>query len=546
MMKRINPRSRLALSLVALITACDFRAEIARDDAGTAGGTGGGGTAGGASAGGSGGGHAGGASAGGVGGGSGGGHAGGASAGGVGGSSGGGTAGGASGGGVAGGGCMPHTCADVGKTCGVVVAGDGCGGPLQCGQCSDPLTCQGGGVANVCGIGVESAACSVDGWCWVNALPQGNWLNSVWGSSATDVWAVGSGGAIVHFDGSNWSAMRSGTSVSLSAVSGSSANDIWVVGAPSPLHWNGTGWSSFPGHLHSDVWVAGPNDAWAAGINLVDRWDGVAWRTVPNTVGNAIWGAAPNDVWLVGNAGQVSHWNGSAWTVVASGTTSDLRHVRGRASNDVWATGDNGTLLHWDGTAWQATALSTSALGQIFPAAPNQVFLGSNLWNGSSLATFSNMNGPSYGVWGSSGTDVWAAGIGGSLAHFNGTSWSPLSSKIPQQVFMVPRLWGSSPTDVLITYATPPTLFPVLSGWYRWDGANLVAPSLASPPQGLGETWGFASNDIFIDSSTDLQHWNGVSWSSTPLPALVAGSVGPIRGSSANDLWIGGQNAAAH
>lgn len=41
------------------------------------------------------------------------------------------------------------TCADVGATCGAV--GDGCGGILQCGDCTSPETCGGGGVANVCG-----------------------------------------------------------------------------------------------------------------------------------------------------------------------------------------------------------------------------------------------------------------------------------------------------------------------------------------------------------------------------------------------------------
>src|SRR3989442_2140802 len=60
--------------------------------------------------------------------------------------------------------------------------------------------------------------CSSDGWCWSNPLPQGNPLTSVWGSASTDVWAVGYGGTILHWDGSAWSGFPSGTPNSLYGV----------------------------------------------------------------------------------------------------------------------------------------------------------------------------------------------------------------------------------------------------------------------------------------------------------------------------------------
>jgi hypothetical protein len=44
--------------------------------------------------------------------------------------------------------------------------------------------------------------CSADNWRWRNPLPQGNFLNGVWGSGASDVWAVGGAGTILHWDGS--------------------------------------------------------------------------------------------------------------------------------------------------------------------------------------------------------------------------------------------------------------------------------------------------------------------------------------------------------
>ncbi|AKU98195.1 Tryptophan synthase alpha chain [Labilithrix luteola] len=49
--------------------------------------------------------------------------------------------------------CTPRTCAQAGANCGQVA--DGCGDILNCGTCLSPQTCGGGGLANVCGGGVN-------------------------------------------------------------------------------------------------------------------------------------------------------------------------------------------------------------------------------------------------------------------------------------------------------------------------------------------------------------------------------------------------------
>src|SRR5262249_6036342 len=48
------------------------------------------------------------------------------------------------------------------------------------------------------------APCSADDWRWRNPLPQGSPRSRVWGSGASDVWAVGDVGTIVHWNGSVW------------------------------------------------------------------------------------------------------------------------------------------------------------------------------------------------------------------------------------------------------------------------------------------------------------------------------------------------------
>ena len=56
------------------------------------------------------------------------------------------------------------------------------------------------------------------------------WLRGVWGTSSADVYTVGGGGTILHYDGSEWSVMASGTNETLNAVWCMSSSDVYVVG----------------------------------------------------------------------------------------------------------------------------------------------------------------------------------------------------------------------------------------------------------------------------------------------------------------------------
>ena len=108
--------------------------------------------------------------------------------------------------------CVPLTCAMALGQDGCGTLADGCGGQLDCGTCSGEATCGGGGTRNKCGIPPQQAGCTelrgqlavepvsggilglrectADGWCTVNSH-MGSWLNSLWGFSEQDVWAVG-------------------------------------------------------------------------------------------------------------------------------------------------------------------------------------------------------------------------------------------------------------------------------------------------------------------------------------------------------------------
>src|SRR5438309_411554 len=51
-------------------------------------------------------------------------------------------------------------------------------------------------------------------------IPLAQGLEAVWGTGATDVWAVGEGGTAVHFDGHAWALTDTGTTESLTSVHG--------------------------------------------------------------------------------------------------------------------------------------------------------------------------------------------------------------------------------------------------------------------------------------------------------------------------------------
>ena len=82
-------------------------------------------------------------------------------------------------------------------------------------------------------------------WSNIYTDSSGGPFFGVWGSSADNIYAVGYG-RIVHFDGTSWTDIDTGTSFSgtyIYGVWGSSANNVYVVAANDVLHFDGTDWS---------------------------------------------------------------------------------------------------------------------------------------------------------------------------------------------------------------------------------------------------------------------------------------------------------------
>jgi predicted small secreted protein len=231
-------------------------------------------------------------------------------------------------------------------------------------------------------------------------------LAGIWGSSSSNVFAVGAGGTILHYDGKVWSVMSSGTSNDLNSVWCNSGSDVFAAGNFGVImHYDGKGWSTvfFTGPMFSpqlySVWGSSGKDVFAVGIGDVSllgssilHYDGTNWSSMSGKTGSVagplqgVWGSSSSSIFVVGVGGTILHYDGKAWSVVASGIQADLTGVWGSSSSDVFAVG-GGIILHYNGKSWSSISSSIS--------------------NGLDS------------VWGSSGRDVFAVGDLGTILHYS-------------------------------------------------------------------------------------------------------------------------------
>jgi hypothetical protein len=416
-------------------------------------------------------------------------------------------------------------------------------------------------------------------------------------------------------------------------MGGSADDDVWLVGdGNTVLHWDGERWMDLHGVLRGldlySVWSSGPNDAWVAGdagvtfrynpdepliaytrhLNqgggAILHFDGKGWKADPQ-IGkrwaHAIWGADATHVFALLEDGDVGRFDGKSWTITQAPASAVLRDVWGTSATDVWAVGDGGTIEHFDGTSW-TTVAHGSGDPKTDPAASKNVY---------------------YGVWGASANDVWAVfrdsshpdlpphyeqSIG--FAHWNGVAWTVAQTMVaPGSGRFAPKthepirfghqLWGGDGRRVLAmsfntmaplvfdgtTWSADDTLATsgIRTLWgrpgigalfgageggalFRFDG---VAPESRLTPMFSGfresirslvsvgaEVWGIAVNGslmMFQDTDTmgSLVRWTLGGWSHVRLHAKQADgrscevAVGSVAAAAADDVWVSGAHATS-
>ena len=320
----------------------------------------------------------------------------------------------------------------------------------------------------------EVASCDDVAWCMVpTPLDVLKTFTAVWGTGPNDVWAIGSGGTIMHYDGETWVETPSGVLDTLNAIWGSGPNDIWIVSTTTTiLHGTGfkdgtavwtlspTGFSPWNSAFIRAAWGTSPDDVRLGGrmYDLADPdWDnglwagnqlllvpgdgGTAWKQVPGTATiRSIWGSSASNVWMAAdNSTSVSTERGLllhgtpreggagegqdplVWTSIDSQSSLTFDAVWGSGPDDVWAVGALGSIRHY-------------LTGNVrFDKVP------------------SGTTAPLHAIWGSGPKDIWVVGDAGTILHYDGTAFTPSAAQLP--LGRKPNLygvWGSSANDVWI------------------------------------------------------------------------------------------------
>lgn len=320
-------------------------------------------------------------------------------------------------------------------------------------------------------------------------------LEAVGVVSASDVWAVGTGGEIVNYDGSAWSSVTSPVSQDLYGIDVITASDIWAVGDSGKiLNYNGTNWSEFTdigGQTLYDVDMVSASDGWAVGNSAkIFRYNGATWSEFVDLGGFSLRGihmTSSTTGWAVGRQGKIVTYNGTSW--------SEYVDTGGDAWNDVflvngdngWAVGNNGVIYGY-GLAYASSGIFESRI----------------IDSGSSTSTW---DGATWTETLPSGANVTIATRTGNTATPD-VSWSSYSSEL------------SDPLDSTIT--SPDGRYLQYRATFTRGSAGDETPRLDDitiaynkpTTAGLNDVAASGESDVWaVADGGEILHYDGSTWS---------------------------------
>lgn len=164
-------------------------------------------------------------------------------------------------------------------------------------------------------------------------MQEFSFLTSIWGTSTNNMYACGGNGTILHYDGTTWSKMESGTTIRLSDCWGNSkTNEMYFVGGNAST---GEGvLVYFNEKKEKKVIQTSPqyNDT-----SLYGRLLGVR-------------GVNDSTIYIVGPhafTGRPSHWK----EIILNNDNTIMEKVRGK-NNNLFITGSFSLILHFNGSNW--------------------------------------------------------------------------------------------------------------------------------------------------------------------------------------------------
>lgn len=316
--------------------------------------------------------------------------------------------------------------------------------PVDAGDAATPAD-----AADAADSALPDVPCAVGNVCRVSSPLTLGSISALSGRSRSDVWAAGSLGLTMRWDGHAWTELTS-TEVPKSLVTFSSifltSEEAWAVAGAQVLR-RGTDPASirsfelFDGERapatiavlgSGDVYVGcvvgglAPPGATGALLKITSFEDGAVElvphptlpgddRPQPMSI-RASFLVPGKALWAVGDRAAVARYPVEPFGpgVVLPLTIQKNLLAAWGTGDHLWAAGESGTIVHFDGSEWHDEASGTSAtLDAIF---------------------------------GFSASDIWAAGDSGTLLHFDGKSWSPVV--IQGYSGALRAIWGAATNDV--------------------------------------------------------------------------------------------------
>jgi hypothetical protein len=199
---------------------------------------------------------------------------------------------------------------------------------------------------------------------------------------------------------------------------------------------------------------------------------------------------------------------------------------------------------------WKSLSLhSDLVLTGVWTAGPRDAFAvgrGGTIWHwdGSSWAAMASPTTQDLrGVWGSASNDVYTVGGAGTILHWDGETWSAMTSPTMENLNGV---WGSGPDDVFAVGGIAVTEASSGPGAiFHWDGSTwstMTAPATDD----LHGVWGSGPDDVFaVGWATSILHWDGRAWSAMPSPG-GGWPLNSVWGSGPKDVFAVGFDSILH
>ncbi len=337
-------------------------------------------------------------------------------------------------------------------------------------------------------------------------------ISSIHGTSRNDVFAGGSGGALLHYDGTRWTKMTPAANDDFRAVWAFAPDHVVALGALGTIQrYNGTAWTQV---MNDPTWkfnaVVGVGSvAYAVGNKGVLRYDGTSWTSfsAPSaTELTDIWAVSATELYAINVSGTVSRYFGSSWQTVA-GAPSGATAVWTTANGTLYVGAGDG-LYQRIGSTWSKIGISFGAITAgaltnaddfcvVGPQSAVYCYDGT-YW--SHLAASSNGFGDMSAVWASASDDLFVAGTAG-IQHHEGSSWFGFT--LPSTPF---QFWG----DSTVLYAA------TASGTVIKQSNVSTFTTVLTPPanNALFGIWGSGPSDVIaVGQNGNIQRFNGSTWS---------------------------------